>query len=320
MSTRKSKTLGKVVIVGAGDVGSTSAFALAQSGISTEIALFDINENLMNGQVLDLAHGLPFFPPINIHNASVKDYADAQIIVITAGAKQKPNESRINLLQRNIKILESIIEDLTSVQSEAIILVVSNPVDVLTYISLMRSELPKNQVIGSGTVLDTARFRYLISKHCNIDVGNVHAYILGEHGDSEVAAWSMTHLAGMPIDDYCKDCKSCDNWEVEKDKLVEQVRDSAYHIIDYKGATYYAVAMAVTRIAGAIIKNQRSILTVSTYLQGEYGIEDTCLSIPCMISQSGVERIIEANLSESEIADLKKSAEIIKSAIKEIGY
>jgi len=320
MLAKVGKTQGKVTIIGAGDVGSTTAFALAQSGIASEIALVDINQNLMSGQVLDLAHGLPFFPPINIHCGSVEDYADAHIIVITAGAKQKPNESRIDLVQRNSRIVGSIIDDLKSVESEAIILAVSNPVDVLTHIALMKSGLPRNQVIGSGTVLDTARFRYLISRHCNIDVGNVHAYILGEHGDSEVAAWSMTHLAGMPIDAYCNDSGSCGNWKEERDKIVEQVRNSAYHIIDYKGATYYAVAMAVARIAGAIIRNQRSVLTVSTLLNGEYDIEDVCLSVPCMIAQSGVERIIKAKLSEYELTALKRSSEVIRAAFEEVGY
>ena len=311
---------GKVAIVGAGDVGSTSAFALAQSGVVSEIALLDVNEDLMSGQVLDLAHGLPFFPPVHIHNGSSEDYSDAQVIVVTAGAKQKPNETRIDLVQKNARIMESIVRDIKAAESDAIILVVTNPVDVLTHIALIQSGLPRNQVIGSGTVLDTARFRYLLSRHCGLDVKNVHAYILGEHGDSEVAAWSMTHMAGMHIDEFCRSCQRCGNWKQEREKIVETVRNSAYHIIDYKGATYYAVAMAVTRIISAILRNEHSVLTVSTLLEGEYGLENVCLSIPCLISQQGIERIIKARLPEHEQQALEHSARVLKKAIAEAGY
>lgn len=311
---------GKVTIVGAGDVGSTSAFSLAQSGIASEIAIIDVNTDLMKGQVLDLAHGLPFFPPVQIRIGTVDDYTDSHVIVITAGAKQKPNETRIDLVQRNSKIMESIINDINVVQSEAVILVVTNPVDVLTYIALVQSGLPRNRVIGSGTVLDTSRFRYLISQHCGLDVRNVHAYILGEHGDSELAAWSMTHMAGMPIDAFCRDCGKCGDWKGERERIVEQVRNSAYHIIDYKGATYYAVAMAVTRIAGAIIRDQRSVLTVSTFLDGEYGLKDVCLSVPCIIGHSGIERIISAGLASNEQEALHRSAGVIRRALQEAGY
>ncbi len=308
----------KVVIVGAGAVGSTFAYALAQSGIVDEIALIDINRELADGQVLDLIHGQPFFRSIKIYGGEKKDYSNAQVIVITAGAKQRPGESRLGLLQRNAAIIGSIVDDITEQNSSGVIVVVSNPVDVLTYIACQKSGWPKERVIGSGTVLDSARFRSLLSRHCGVDVHNTHAYILGEHGDSEFAAWSMTHIAGMPINDYCPICMKCDDWDKERDEIVEEVRKSAYHIIDYKGATYYAIGMALVRIIEAIVRNQRSVLTVSTILDGEYGLSDVCLSVPSVISTLGVERIVVANLTAEEQEALSQSASIIKNAIAEL--
>ena len=308
----------KVVIVGAGAVGSTFVYALAQSGIVDEIALIDINCELADGQVLDLIHGQPFFPSIKIYRGEKKDYSNAQVIVITAGAKQRPGESRLGLLQRNAAIIGSIVDDITEQNSSGVIVVVSNPVDVLTYIACQKSGWPKERVIGSGTVLDSARFRSLLSRHCGVDVHNTHAYILGEHGDSEFAAWSMTHIAGMPINDYCPICMKCDDWDKERDEIVEEVRKSAYHIIDYKGATYFAIGMALVRIIEAIVRNQRSVLTVSTILDGEYGLSDVCLSVPSVVSTSGAERVIVANLTAQEKEALSQSASIIKNAIVEL--
>jgi len=304
----------KVVIVGAGAVGSTFAYALAQSGLADEIALADMNNDLAQGQVLDLAHGLPFFPPVDIHVGSKEDYADAHAIVITAGAKQRPGESRIDLLRRNAAIIESIMDDIISQNSGAVVVVTSNPVDILTYIALKHAGWQKGRVIGSGTVLDSARFRYLLSQHCGVDARNVHAYILGEHGDSELPAWSMTHLGGVSIHDYCPNCRKCGNWEAERRHLFETVRDSAYHIIDYKGATWFAIGLALVRIVETILRGQKSILTVSTLLEGEYGLEDVCLSVPCILNQDGVERILRTSLPPEEQQALRHSAEVLKKA------
>jgi L-lactate dehydrogenase len=309
----------KVAIVGAGAVGSTFAYALAQSGLAAEIALVDQNTDLMQGQVLDLLHGLPFFPAVEIHTGSPRDYADSQVIVVTAGSKQRPGESRLELLQRNSSIMEGIVDEILGEGSQAILLVVSNPVDVLTYVALKRSGWEKRRVFGSGTVLDSARFRYLLSRHCNIDVHNVHAYILGEHGDSEFAAWSMTHVAGMQIDEYCPYCKDCGNWEEERAAIVDEVRISAYHIIDYKGATYFAVGLALVKIVGAILRNEHSLLTVSTLLDGEYGLASVCLSVPCLVSEVGVERIIEAKLSPQEQEALSHSSSVLRGALDGLG-
>lgn len=308
----------KVVIVGAGAVGSTFAYALAQSGMADEISLIDRSRELMEGQVLDLAHGFPFFPTVKIYPGKKSDYANAQVIVITAGAKQRPGESRLNLLQRNAVIVEGIVFDIVNEHSQAVIVVVSNPVDVLTYVAQKKSGWARGRVIGSGTVLDSARFRYLLSQHCGIDVHNTHAYILGEHGDSEFAAWSLTNLAGMRINEYCPICRKCTDWEKEKSAIVKAVRDSAYHIIDYKGATYFAIGLALVRIVGAILRNQRSVLTVSTVLDGEYGLKDVCLSVPAIVSQVGVEGIMEASLPSKELEALSQSASVLRGAIAEL--
>jgi L-lactate dehydrogenase len=305
----------KVMIVGAGAVGSTFAYALAQSGIADEIAIFDRNQDLMAGQVLDLAHGLPYFPSIQIHEGQESDYADAHVIVITAGAKQQPGESRLDLLQRNVAIMEGIVMDIANQNSQAVILVVSNPVDILTYIALKKLNWSRGRVFGSGTALDSARLRYLLSQHCDIDVHNVHAYMLGEHGDSEFAAWSMTHVAGIPIDAYCPECRTCESWDQERTAIVDMVRNSAYHIIDYKGSTYFAVGMALVRIVGAILRNQRSVLTVSTLLEGEYGLQDVCLSVPCVVAQQGVERVIQGNLNPTERGALSHSAAVLQTTL-----
>lgn len=305
----------KVVVVGAGDVGASFAYALMQGGLAESIALVDLNANLAKGQALDLAHGLPFVPPVHVFAGSPDDYADAAVIVVTAGAKQRPNESRLDLLNRNAAIMTQLAEDIVARQSQAVIVVVSNPVDVLTYVALRHSGLPKNRIIGSGTVLDSARFRYLLSRHCAVDVRNVHAYILGEHGDSEVAAWSMTHVAGMPISEYCAVCGKCAGWQEARGEIVSQVRQSAYHIIGYKGATYYAIGLALVRIVGAVLRNERSVLTVSTLLEGEFGLRDVCLSVPCIVGANGVDRIVEGKLDADESAALAVSAQVLRKTI-----
>jgi L-lactate dehydrogenase len=308
----------KVVIVGAGAVGATFAYALAQSGISDEIILIDQNRDLAQGQVLDLAHGFPFFPPVEIRAGEADDFADAQVVVITAGAKQQPGESRIDLLQTNAAIVESIVDDVVNRNSSAVIVVVTNPVDVLTQIALKRTEWDRGRVLGSGTVLDSARLRYLLTQCSGIDVHNVHAYVLGEHGDSEFAAWSLTHVAGMSINEYCPICTKCGDWNVERARIVDEVRSSAYHIIDYKGATYFAIGLALVQIVGAVLRNQKTVLTVSTLLTGEYGVDDVCLSVPAVVSQVGVEWIVESVLPAEERESLSRSALILRDTLAKL--
>jgi L-lactate dehydrogenase len=308
----------KVVIVGAGAVGSTFAFALAQSGLADEIALGDVNHELALGQVLDLAQGQAFFPSVQICAARTEDYADASLIVITAGAKQRPGETRLDLLQRNVKIIRDIIDEIVLQKSAAVVLIATNPVDILTYAAHQRSGWLRGRIIGSGTVLDSARFRHLLSRHCGVDVHNVHAYILGEHGDSEFAAWSITNMAGVPIEQYCRLCLKCDNWEATRRKVMEEVKNSAYHIIDYKGSTWFAIALALTQIAAAILRNQHGVLTVSAVLEGEYGLSGVCMGVPCILSQKGVEKILQIALPSDEQSSLMQSAAILRNAIEQL--
>lgn len=307
----------KVAIVGAGAVGATFAYAMAQNGAADEICLIDLNNELCKGQVLDLSHGLPFYPTINIYAGSEKDYADADVIVITAGAAQKKGETRLDLLKKNSAIIEGIVDQITAQNSNATIVVVTNPVDILTKIALERSGWDRSRVIGSGTVLDSSRFKYLLSEFFNVYVGSIHAYILGEHGDSEFAAWSMANISGIQLDEYSKQL-GIDNWPEKKKEIELEVRDSAYHIIDYKGATNFGVGLALVQIVGAILKNQRRVLTVSYHLEGEYGIEDISLATPCLISQNGVASIIGTELTKEEQEKLVNSANILKREYSEL--
>ena len=308
----------RVVIIGAGAVGATYCYALAQSGLADEIVLTDKNEDLMKGQVLDLVHGQSFFPTVAIRSGTIDDCADAQLVVITAGAAQKPGESRLDLIKKNAAITGGIAEDVARSQCRGVMLIVTNPVDILTYVALKRSGWEKGRVIGSGTVLDSSRFRHLLSKHCNIDVHNVHAYILGEHGDSEFAAWSMTNIAGINIDEYCPVCHQCHDWKNVRKMIEQQVRDSAYHIINYKGSTQFAVGLALVRITGAILRTQNTILSVSTLLDSEFGLRDVCLSVPCVVTDKGISRIIESPLAPDELASLSNSAMILREAISSL--
>lgn len=318
MKQQPKQTERKIVIVGAGAVGATFAYALALNGIAGEIVLLDRNPDLADGQVQDLSHGQPFYPIVNIRKGTEDDYADAQVIVITAGAKQEPGESRLQLIKKNAGIINAIVDAIVERNSPAVLVMVSNPVDVLTHIARQRSGLPRGRVIGSGTVLDSSRLRFLLSRHCGIDTHNVHAYMLGEHGDSEFAAWSMAHIGGIQIDSYCPVCGKCADWLTELANIEQTVRDSAYHIIDYKGATYFAVGLALVKIVESIVRNQKSILTVSSYLEGEFGLSDVCLSVPTILSQNGVERIIDSELPAGEKEALHTSAAILKQSIADL--
>ncbi len=310
----KNKSINKIAIVGTGFVGSTTAYTLMLSGLISELVLIDINARKAEGEAMDMNHGMPFVRPVKIYGGDYSDCKDADIVVITGGANQKPGETRIDLVNKNTAIFRDVIGNIVKYNTDCILLVVTNPVDILTYVTYKLSGFPKNRVIGSGTVLDSARFKYMIGEHMGIDPRNVHAYIIGEHGDTEVPTWSLASIAGVPMDTYCKDCRSCDS-ESFKETTYNNVKNAAYEIIDRKGATYYAVALAVRRIVEAIVRNENSILTVSSLLEGEYGLEDICLSIPSQVNSEGISRIINVPLSDEEKALLQKSAKSLKEVI-----
>ncbi len=312
---------GKITIIGAGAVGATTAYTLMLSSLVSEIVLIDINRKKAEGDALDMNHGISFVSPVKIIAGDYEDIKGSDMVIITAGANQEPGERRTDLLKRNAKIMESIVENvLKYCHDDTIIMMVTNPVDILTYVTYKISGFSRNHIIGSGTVLDTARLKYLLGEYTNVDVRNVHTYIIGEHGDSEVAAWSATTVAGMNIDKFCEFSGVCDMETLSSKHFHETVKNSAYEIIEKKGATFYAIALSVKRIVECIIGNEKSILTISSLLDGEYGITDTCLAVPTIVSSDGAEKIVEIDLSDQELSDLKRSADKLKNLAREIGY
>jgi L-lactate dehydrogenase len=301
-----------------GNVGSSFAYALLLSGLAAEIVVIDVNHAKAEGEAMDLNHAVPFAKPTKIWAGSYEDCAGAAVTVIAAGANQKAGETRLDLVHKNAKIFSEIVPQIVKHNPEGILLVATNPVDVLTYISYKISGLPAERVIGSGTILDTARFRYLLSQHFEVDARSVHGFIIGEHGDTEVPVWSMANIAGMRLDDYCQAHGiSCDQSNL--DEIFRQTRDAAYEIIQRKGATYYAVAAGLMRIVEAILRDQSTVLSVSSLVQGQYGLRDVCLSLPTVISHKGVERVLQLVLSEDERVLLMKSANVLKETIDHLG-
>jgi len=308
----------KVAIVGTGNVGSSFAFALMQSGLAREIVLIDKNEKRTQGECMDLNHGVSFVQPAKISAAGFDGCKDSDIVVVTAGANQVPGQSRIELTRANTDIFKQIIPQIIKFASEAILVIVTNPVDILTYVTLKISGFAQGKVLGSGTVLDTSRLRYLISEHCKVDPRNVHAYIIGEHGDTELPVWSNADIGGMLLTKYCPVCdKGCENHK-ELNEIFMEVKNAAYKIIEAKQATYYAVALALVRITEAILRDENSILPVSTLINDYYGISDVCLSIPSLVNRKGVEKYLTIELSPEEQALLKHSAATLKEIIKGI--
>jgi len=307
----------KIVVIGAGFVGSTIAYAVMNAGFVSEIVLIDINKEKAEGEAMDLNHGASFVKPVLVKSGDYSECSDARVIIITAGLNQKPGETRLDLVKKNADIFKKIVPDIKDNTNESIILVVSNPVDILTYLTLKLSGFPRKQVIGSGTVLDTSRFRYLLSRKCMINPKNIHAYIIGEHGDHEVAAWSLTNIVGIPFEKYCKYCgESCS--ENVKKEIFEKVRISAYEVIKRKEATYYAIGLAVTRILESIFRNEHTILTVSSALKGEYGLYRTALSLPTMVGIRGIEKILALELAPDEKNSLVDSGGLLARVIEEL--
>ena len=311
---------GKIVLIGAGHVGSAILDSLLRMNLADEIVVINRNEKKALGVVLDASHTTAFAysANANIRVGTYEDCKDAQIIINTAGPSIQPGNSRdrMVLLQTNVQVMKEIMTQITTYTRSAIIINVSNPMDILTYIALKESGYPANRVIGSGTVLDTGRFRYELGEHLGVDSRSVHAYIIGEHGDSELAAWSDARVGGLPINDFCELRGHFDH-DASMEKIFDHVKNSAYEIIARKHATYYGIAMAVCRICAAIVRDEQSIMPVSSLMQGEYGLEDVVLSIPAVVDANGIETVVPIELSEKELAQLKSSAEILKKIIKE---
>ena len=308
----------KVGIIGCGFVGASIAFALMQRGLFSEMVLIDVNRAKAEGEAMDLSHGLPYTASMDIYAGDYPDLHDCALIIITAGANQKPGETRLDLTRKNLGILRSILPHITATDFSGILLIVSNPVDILTYEARRISGYPESKVIGSGTVLDTGRLKYLLSRQLLVDSRSVHAFIIGEHGDSELAVWSSANISGIDLDRFCQ-LRGIEDYEATLRQIYEDVRDSAYAIIERKTATYYGIAMAVVRIASCIIRDEHTVLPVSTVLSGEYGLKGLALSIPSVVGKKGVEAVLEIPLSESERQALLDSAGQLMDAIKELG-
>ncbi len=308
----------RVAVVGMGNVGATFAYALLLSGLAAEIVLIDVNRAKAEGEAMDLGHTQPFSHPTRIWAGDYSDCAKAAITVVTAGAAQHPGETRLDLVKRNAAIFDQIIPEVARNSPYGIILIATNPVDVLTYLSLKMSGLPAKRVFGSGTILDTARFRHLLSEYFDVDPRSVHAQIIGEHGDSEVPVWSLANVSGVRLPDFAKAAGiPYDQWQM--DEIFKQTRDAAYHIIQRKGATYYAVAAGLMRIVEAILRNQHTILPVSSLVNDYYGVNDVCLSLPTILNRSGIEKVLHLELNAEEEAGLKRSADVLKKTIASVG-
>ena len=307
----------KVVMIGCGFVGSAAVFSLMQSGLFSEIAMIDADMEKAEGEAMDISHGIPFAKHMKVYAGDYSDVKDAGIVIITAGANQKPNETRLDLVNKNVSIFKQIIPEIMKNGFDGILLVVANPVDILTHVAQKLSGLPENRVIGSGTVLDTARLKYSLGEHLGVDSRSVHAFIIGEHGDSEIAAWSSANVSGIPLSDVCEMRGHYQHDENTKE-IAERVKNSAYDIIQRKKATYFGVAMAVKRICEVIVRDEKSILPVSTVMHGEHGIEDVVLSMPCIVGREGIETKVPISLNEEETEKLKESAALLKDIIKGI--
>jgi L-lactate dehydrogenase len=304
----------KVAIVGVGLVGSTYAYALLLSGLASEIVLVDVNHERAEGEAMDLNHTVPFAHPTRICAGDYSDCEGAAMTVIAAGTNQKPGETRLDLVRRNASIFGQIVPKVAEVNPDGIIVVATNPVDVLTSVTLKLSGFPSHRVFGSGTILDTARFRYMLSEQLGVDPRSVHAYIIGEHGDSEVPVWSLANVAGMRLPTFCAEngiSLTADDME----RIFRQTRDAAYEIIRRKGATYYAVAAGLMRITEAILRDQNTVLSISSLIEDYYGIDGVCLSLPTVISRRGIERVLRLELSPAEARGVRKSADVLRETL-----
>ncbi len=304
----------KAAIVGCGFVGSASAYALMQSGLFSEMVLIDANQEKAEGEAMDIAHGVPFAGHMKIYAGDYDDAADAAMIIVTAGAAQKPGETRLDLVHKNVAIFKSIIPEIAKRNFGGVLLIVANPVDILTYVAQKLSGLPENRVIGSGTVLDSARLKYALGEHLGVDSRSVHSFIIGEHGDSEIAVFSSANVSGIPLNDFCE-MRGHFNHEEATKRIAEDVKNSAYEIIAKKGATYYGIGMSVKRICQCVMRDEKSILPISAILHNQYGIDDIALSMPAIVGHEGLETHVPIRLNEDEQSRLLASAQSLKEIV-----
>ena len=310
----------KITIIGAGSVGSTIAYTLSNDDIASEIVMIDVNKEKVEGEVLDIIQGTCFRDPISIVAGDYEDAKDSDIVIITSGIARKPGQTRLELAQTNVNILKSIAPQIAAVAPNALYVIVSNPVDVMTYVFTKVSGIPENQIIGSGTILDSARLRCGISEHFEIAQKNVHAYIFGEHGDSSFVPWSCARISAVPVDEYAQAMQSLgrDVKPVDKDAMIEYVRKSGGKIIANKGATFYAVSASVVQLCKKLVSASDSMATVSTMMHGEYGIDDVCLSTLSLVGPNGHQGKVHVDLSDEEVGKLQKSADALKAVISQI--
>lgn len=308
----------KAVMIGCGFVGAASVFALMQSGLFTEIVLIDADRDKAEGEAMDISHGIPFASPMKIYAGDYDDVTDAAIVIISAGAGQKPGETRLELVHKNVAIFQSILPEIAKRSFGGILLVVTNPVDILTQVAIRLSGLPEERVIGSGTVLDSARLKTKLGEYLAVDSRSVHAFIVGEHGDSEVVAWSSVNVSGVALSEM-SEMRGHYRHRENTEEIADEVRNSAYDIINKKHATYFGIAMSVKRICEAIMRDEKSILPVSHMMHGVYGMEDVVLSMPVIVGSQGVEADIPIRLSGEEALKLKESADALKEIVDSLG-
>ena len=310
----------KITIIGAGSVGSTIAYTLAHDEIASEIVLIDINKEKVEGEVMDIEQGTCFRSPVSLVAGDYADAKDSDIVIITSGIARKPGQTRIELTQTNVIILKSITPQIVKEAPDAKYIIVSNPVDIMTYVFTKISGLPENQIMGSGTILDTARLRYGLSEHFKVAQGNIHAYVFGEHGDTSFIPWTGAYISGLSTDEYYEEMKAHgkDVKPLDKEAMLEYVQKSGGKVIAKKGATFYAVSATVCQLVGLILAASDSLATVSSMLHGEYGIEDVCLSTLTLVGPNGTQGKVQMRMNKEEIALLKKSADALKEVIAQI--
>ncbi len=307
----------KITILGAGNVGATVAYTLAVAGTCTDIVLVDINKAKAKGEAMDIRQGISFGHNIEVYDGTYEDAAGSDIVIVTLGLARKPGQTRLDLAQANVNIIKDVMPQIAKAAPDAVYVVVSNPVDIITYTILKCTDLTPKQVLGSGTALDTSRLRSIIADHTGLSPNSIHANVLGEHGDSSMIAWSSSSIAGVPADEYCNDEETPD---IDKDEILSEVRTAGAEVIKRKGATFYAIAMSVNKICDSILRDAKNIIPVSTLINDKYGINDVCLSLPCVIGCNGIEREISPSLTEEETAQLQASAEALRSVISQIEF